>query len=242
MKHKTQLFTLIELLVVIAIIAILASMLLPALNQARAKAQAIKCVSNLKQWTLSFANYSDDNNDFFIPIYQKTLDSSPRQKHWLYFASPVAQYFLNGVTSGTVEKWRRSGTAINACPSHSPHKVNLGGDIRSWRYYSFMASGMVTNNTKISSNKDGASDEARSLKMPQVKSPSKIVYISDTVDQVVGQSNGTYYSLTSYPNRIGGVHNGRANIMWCDGHVSPKMPEHVTREDLAGRDEYLNNG
>ena len=69
-------FTLIELLVIVAIIAILAGMLLPALNSAGNKAREIKCTGNLKQIGLAFGMYFNDDNEYFMP------NSFPNYECW----------------------------------------------------------------------------------------------------------------------------------------------------------------
>ena len=93
-------FTLIELLVVIAIIAILAAMLLPALARAKAKAQSIRCVNNLKQLEIANRMYVDDFSDRLAYPNWDSGNSAASPQGWLYSMNPAT--LPAGAPSGQV--------------------------------------------------------------------------------------------------------------------------------------------
>ncbi len=135
MKAK-QNFTLIELLVVIAIIAILAAMLLPALNQARERGRATSCLNNLKQMHLGYVSYADTYNDVIPGII--TGRGTAGERYWDWVLSP----FLEGNTTQSYDN--RTQKRRYNCPSAFKTDTTYGTTLaqvnvpgladRCWRY------------------------------------------------------------------------------------------------------------
>ncbi|UCF44193.1 MAG: type II secretion system protein [Planctomycetota bacterium] len=134
-------FTLVELLVVIAIIALLMSILMPALARVRNQAKAILCLSNLKQMGSAFAMYLDDNDCKFMRGY--ILDTPP-DAHKRYWMEALRPYYGNEGDARLCPVATKMGRSRGGVVTGGEYNT-LGGKGSAWGYFSGEPCGSTTN-------------------------------------------------------------------------------------------------
>ena len=218
-------FTLIELLVVIAIIAILASMLLPALGSARDKARSMACISNLKQLSLAEMQYTNDNNDFMAPTIFAITSSIRLCWCWDETSTlnsfPLLPYFANR------EQFMRTAR----CP----------GDIEIQKYPVGTAGKIsYTRNTNLGQTHVPALPEDGILRFSQIKptAPSQVIMTADlNPDNPLGR---VINFITADNNRVAYRHNKFTNSLFVDGHVAPVRYGSIVRNNVEFRNNLTN--
>ena len=239
-------FTLIELLVVIAIIAILASMLLPALARAKASAQTTKCISNMKQWSLAFKMYSDDNRDivpeegnitYLISDSTSGADGKGNSDAWYNTVpptiglKPLSNMYAGGQYPGV------SGTTIFACPAAAaPNPLPS----KSYAYF------MYGENNWLCVNKGTVAAGSPQTKFSTLPRPSATILMAELDGNSGGGSSvsglSPQYTFVRHPD-TNGV-SGRGVFSMADGHASILKTNEVrhTGDTTSAQAEWYVNG
>ncbi len=221
LKRKSK-FTLIELLVVIAIIAILASMLLPALGNARKRAHSVACLGNLKQLGVMAAEYANISNGFIPPTISKF---NGNDQSW------VGVY----IESGIMTRPKVGTKVVYRCPSggSAMDSDQHGGDY----FESYGSDGAVEGTYVTSAN-------AKALNLARTgQSASRYPLYADSVACAAGQKNPVspatgmkqkYRIDVDLGGAVAARHNQKANLLMGDSHVQSKTASQLKEQFRNG--------
>jgi prepilin-type N-terminal cleavage/methylation domain-containing protein/prepilin-type processing-associated H-X9-DG protein len=209
-------FTLIELLVVIAIIGILAAMLLPALNRAREKANAISCMGNMRQWGFALGMYCDDWEDYMPSEGGQSIPIDQDYNNYAWF-NVLSQYIgtppLKTLYTSTSPRIPLPGVkSIFVCPSLRSGCQGSFGTSVGKPFFAYAMNRVLTG--------EKASCPDLKYKRSIAQYPSQTIFLTESEGDINTGLNWDYpftdgKFLTSVPPR----HSGGMNFVFLDQHA-----------------------